>query len=384
MSDVQLIRVSLEDRDLVDRFIRVPWYINREVYPNDKWVPPLMMDRRDYLDPRKNPFFDHADVALWIAWRDGKDVGRIAAVDDTDYQRHHKEHVGYFGMFECVDDEEIAAELMAHATQWLEERGCVRAIGPLDLSMNYQAGTLVEGFEHDPGVNMPYNPPYYPRLMEAVGLAKAKDLYQWGIELANPIPERVVKISDKMRKREGIDIRHFDFENYDRDVSITLDLYNEAWKDNWGFVPLRDKEYRHIAKDLKMVLRPELGLIAEVEGEPVAFMLSIIDVNPVLKKVNGKLFPTGALKLAWHVMIKKDLKRGRLILLGIREKYRRRGVDSMLFVETFRNAEKLGLSGGQIGWTLEDNELVNRAIQNFGCERKFVYRIYEKALAADA
>jgi hypothetical protein len=155
---------------------------------------------------------------------------------------------------------------------------------------------------------------------------------------------------------------------------------NEAWKDNWGFVPLRREEYHHIAKDLKLVLKPELGIIAEVKGEPVAFALTVLDVNEVLRKVDGRLFPFGALRLAWDVMIAKKQKRGRLLLLGLRERYRRRGLDSLLMLDTFRNSKAVGLTGGQIGWTLEDNVLVNRAIENFGCERKFTYRIYERSL----
>jgi GNAT superfamily N-acetyltransferase len=380
MSNVQLIRVSLEDRALVDRFIRVPWYVNREVYPNDKWVPPLMMDRRDYLDEHKNPFFDHAEAAFWVAHRDGKDIGRIAAVEDADYALRHGERVGYFGMFECADDEDVARELLERAEEWLRERGCVSVRGPMDLSMNYTCGILVEGFEHKPGVSMPWNPPFYARIVEAAGFEKAKDLYQWGIELSDPIPERVVRISEKIQKREGIEIRQFDFDNWDRDVAITLELLNDAWKENWGFVPMREKEYRHFAKDLKMVLRPELGLIAEVDGEPIAFAATIVDVNPVLRKIDGKLFPFGAIRLGWEVMVKKSIDRGRLVLLGIKERYRRRGIDSLLFVKTFQNSAKIGLTGGQIGWTLEDNVLVNRAIEAFGCKRKFVYRIYEKSL----
>jgi hypothetical protein len=380
MTDIQLIRVDLHDRAMVDRFIRVAWYVNREVYPNDKWVPPLMMDRRDYLNDKKNPFFDHAQVALWVANVNGKDVGRVAAVEDDDYAKHHGERVGYFGMFECADDDDAAKGLLDRACAWLTKRGCIRAVGPMDLSMSYTCGLLVKGYELKPGMNMPWNPPYYQDLIESAGFEKAKDLFQWTIELSNPIPERVRRVAEKMKKREGITIRKFDFSRWDSEVGTTLRLFNEAWKDNWGFVPMREKEYRHLAKDLKMVLHPELGLFAEVNGEPVGFALTVVDINHALRKVNGKLFPTGMLRLAYEVMLKKKFTRGRLVLLGIKDGYRRRGVDSMLFVETFEASRRIGLSGGQVGWTLEDNVLVNRALENFGCDPAFTYRIYAREL----
>jgi GNAT superfamily N-acetyltransferase len=381
MTGFQLIRVSLDDRRLVDRFIRVPWWVNRVVHPNDRWVPPLLMDRRDYLDPHRNPFFDHAQAAFWLACHGTRDVGRIAAVEDADYAATHGERVGHFGMFECADDEDIARALVDRACSWLAERGCVRATGPMDLSMNYTCGTLIDGFAHRPGINMPWNPAYYRRLMEAAGLVKAKDLFQWSIDLVrNPLPERVVRIADSIRARERIRVRKFDFGNWDAEVGETLRLLNDAWKDNWGFVPMRENEYRHVAKDLKLVLHRDLGLFAEVDGRPVGFALSILDINPVLAKVDGRLFPTGALRLAWEVFVRKSPTIGRLLLLGIEDGYRRRGVDALLMAETFRNAQRAGLEGGQIGWTLEDNVLVNRAIEGFGCEKTFTYRIWERAL----
>jgi GNAT superfamily N-acetyltransferase len=381
MEEVSLIRAAPDDRGLIGRFIRVPWYVHREVYPNNKWVPPLVLERRRYLDPRKNPLFEHASAAFWLANHDGRDIGRIAAIEDEDFARAHHERVGYFGMFECADDEDAAKALVERAAAWLRERGCTRMLGPLDLTMSYMCGTLVEGFGHAPGVNMPWNPPYYVRLMEASGLTKAKDLFQWTIDLSrHPIPDRVVRIAEKIRQRERVSVRKFRFDDWDTDIGHTLRLYNEAWRDNWGFVPLREKEYRHIAKDLKAVLHPDLGLIAEVDGDPVAFALSILDINDLLRRVDGKLFPTGALHLAWELMVRKRFTRGRLILLGIKDGYRRRGLDSLLMVDTFENARRLGLSGGQIGWTLEDNDLVNRAIEGFGCERTFTYRIWERAL----
>jgi GNAT superfamily N-acetyltransferase len=381
MATVEIIDVPLSNRKLVDRFIRVPWYVHREAFPNDHWVPPLWMDRRDYLNPKKNPFFEHAEVGLWIARKGGRDVGRIAAIEDRDWRSFHQDETGYFGMFEAPEDPEVAKALLDRARAWLRRRGLTQMIGPMDFSSNYVCGVLLDAFDRDPGINMPYNPPWYDHLLLGQGLSKAKDLIQWGIDLSNPIPPRVVRVAKKLREREGITVRAMSFDDWDREVDRALEVYNDAWEKNWGFVPVGEKEFRHIAKDLKLVLHPSLPLIAEVDGKPVAFALTIMNVNPTLKKLDGKLFPTGVLRLIWDLEIAKVVDSGRLILLGIREGYRRRGIDSILFLEMAERARALGWWGGEIGWTLEDNDLVNRAISNFGCAPVAHYRIYTDTLA---
>lgn len=377
-----LIEVPLSDRKLVERFIRVPWVVNRLHHPSPHWVPPLLMDRRDYLNEQKNPFWEHAKAAFWIAHRDGQDIGRIAAVRDEDYVKFHGEPTGYYGMFECIDDDDVAAALIAKADAWLKDAGCDRAIGPLELSTNYMSGALIEGFDRDPGVNMPYNPPYYDRLLQAQGLSKGRDLYYWGIDTTQDPPPRIARLAERVKKKSAIEIRHMNMKRWDDEVQTCLDIYNDAWEHNWGFVPVGEKEFHHIAKDLKMVIKEDLGLIAEVDGEPVAFCLSIIDVNPTMKKIDGRLFPTGIFRLLWELMIRpaKYVRGGRLILMGIRAPYRGRGVDVLLMLETFLAAKRHGLDRGEIGWTLEDNMPVNRAIEHMGGERIAVHRVYEKRL----
>jgi hypothetical protein len=381
MAAVEIIEVPLHDRKAIERFIRVPWYIHRELYPNDHWVPPLLMDRREYLDPRKNPFFEHAEAALWIARQGGRDVGRIAAIEDRDYATFHHEQTGYFGMFEAPNDPEVAHALLARARAWLERRKLARMIGPMDFSTNYVCGVLLDAFDRTPGINMPYNPPWYDALLQGQGLRKAKDLIQWGLELSQPIPPRVVRIARKIRTRENVVVRAMSFDEWDVEVGRAMEVYNDAWERNWGFVPVGEKEFRHIAKDLKLVMHPSLPLVAEVDGQPVAFALIIMNINPVLKKLDGKLLPFGLLRLLWDLKVSPKVDSGRLILMGIREGYRRRGIDSILFVEMAERARALGWWGGEIGWTLEDNHLVNRAIANFGGSEVAHYRIYEQELA---
>jgi len=377
---VELIEVPLSDRKLVERFIRVPWYVNREHHPSEQWVPPLLMDRRDYLNPAKNPFFDHVQAAFWIARVDGRDVGRVAAVEDADYIKFHGEKTGYLGMFECPDDHEVAQALVDKARGWLRARGMTGIIGPFELSTNYISGVLVEGFEREPGINMPYNPPYYDRLLTGCGLQKAKDLLHWELDPQKPTPERIVRVAEKMAARSGVKLRKMSFDDWDAEVLRTLEIYNDAWEKNWGFVPLGKKEYLHIAKDLKMVLHPDFALLAEVDGEPAAFVLTIQNVNPVMKKLDGKLFPFGIFRLLWDLKVKKTIKAGRLILLGIKAQYRGQGIDSLLFLATHRAGAQQGWTSGEIGWTLEDNFKVNSAIKSMGGYQVAKYRVYETAL----
>ena len=381
MSDFELIEVPLTDRALVERFIKVPWHIHRDVWPNRQWVPPMLIDRRDFLDPKKNPFFDHAECSFWLATSDGRDVGRIAAVHDQDYQRHRGEPVGYFGMFECPDDSDLARALVRGATDWLRPRGITRVIGPMDLSMNYMFGVLVDAFDTEPSMNMPYNPPYYDQLMDDAGLEKEKDVYQWGIDLRTGLPKRIHRMAQIIKRREGINLRNIDLGDWESEVERTLEIYNEAWEDNWGFVPIGSKEYHHVAKDLKMVMHRSMGIMAEVDGEPVAFAVTIMNINPMLKKIDGKLFPTGLFRLLWDIKVAKRVTSGRLIAMGIKAKYRRRGIETLLSSETFRAAKELGWPGGEIGWTLEDNDLVNRAIEAMNGRKIATYRVYGAELS---
>lgn len=377
---IELVEVPLSDRKLVERFIRVPWYVNREHHPSPHWVPPLLMDRRDYLDPGKNPFFSHVQAAFWLARKDGRDVARVAAVRDEDFVKFHGEQTGYLGMFECPDDPELAQRLVDTAGAWLKGRGCDKMIGPLELSMNYISGALVDGFDRDPGINMPYNPPYYDHLLLGTGLRKARDLLHWGIDPQKPVPERVARLAAKVAARRGITIRDMRFDDWDAEVLRSLEIYNDAWEKNWGFVPVGREEYLHIAKDIKMVIEPGLPIIAEVKGEPVAFVMTLLDVNPVLKKLDGRLFPFGIVRLLWDLKVRKVVKGGRLILLGIKAAYRGQGIDSLLFLATHKAAQQRGWTEGQIGWTLEDNDRVNAAIRSMGGHRIATYRVYEKAL----
>lgn len=380
MPEFDIIPVSQADRKGIARFIKVPWFIHREHAPSDHWVPPLLMDRRDYLNPRKNPMWRHMEGRLWIARQNGRDVGRVAAVIDRAHNDHHGEKTGFIGMFESPNDRAVAQGLFDVAIDWLRGRGMTKAMGPTELNSNYMWGCLLDAYDRDPGINMPYNPPYYPALFEMAGFSKSKDLFQWAFDVRSDVPERIARVADRVKKREKLTLRQLDHDDWDAEVDRCLEIYNDAWEANWGFVPLDRDEWHHIAKDLKMVLNPKLGLMAEVDGVPVAFALSIMNVNPTLKKVDGRLNLRGLYHLLWDIKVTNSIDSGRLVLLGIRRKYRRRGIDVMLMVETHRAGQSLGYVSGELGWTLEDNEMINSPIRMFGAQKCATYRVYERGI----
>ncbi|MBF5040854.1 N-acetyltransferase [Aggregicoccus sp. 17bor-14] len=367
-------------RGAADReaFIRFPYALYRH---DPHWVPPLEMERKDFLDPKKNPWFEFGEVELYLARRGGEVVGRIAAVKDPRYNEYHGTTYGFFGLFDCVNEPGVARGLFDAASSWLKARGFTEVLGPASFSSNYEFGLLVEGFDSSPAILMPYNPGYYPGLLEACGFRKAKDLWAFELSASATPPEKVVRIAEKMRKREGITVRPVRMKELSKEIALIKDIYNAAWERNWGFVPMTDHEFDHLARELKAIVRPDLVLIAEVKGEPVAFSMTLPDANYALKAAGGRLtrygLPIGLAKL---VLASRRIERLRLITLGIKEGYRRRGLDAILYLDTLRTAHRLGYRGGEISWTLEDNHLVNRAIESMGGQRSKTYRIYQRAL----
>jgi hypothetical protein len=358
-----------------------------EVYKNDpNWVPPLLMERNDFLNEKKNPWFEFGKAQLFLARRHGKIVGRISASEDPRYNEFHGVKVGWFGLFECIDDPAVAQALLDAAEKWVSARGLTEMMGPASFSSNADWSTLIEGFERPPVLMTAYNPSYYPRLLEGCGLTKAKDLWAWMIDIQKPLPEKVARIAEKVRQREGIVVRQANLKDWENEVRRIKDIYNSAWEKNWGFVPMTDREFDHLAKDLKQIVIPELSLIAEINHEPVAFAITLPDANIALKATgNGRLTTFGLpIGLARLLIASKKIKSGRLAILGIKAGYRKRGIDSVLFLDTFTNSRKQGWWGGEISWTLEDNDLVNRAIEVFGCKRYKTYRVYRKDTHAPA
>lgn len=370
---------AVEVQPIIDQkgmkaFIRLPWTI----YHGDPyWVPPLIRDEKALFNPQRNPFFDHAEGTFFLARRGGKPVGRIAAFVNHLHNEHHHDRTGFFGFFETVLDAEIAQCLFDACGAWLRARGMEIMRGPMNFSVNETCGLLIEGFDRSPFIMMPYNPRYYPDLLTQYGFHKAKDLLAFYIRTSTPIPDKVQHIAEMVPQKAGCTLRTLNMKDFAAEVERIKVIYNEAWADNWGAVPMTDREFDHLAKQLKTIVDPELVLIAEIKGEPAAFAMAIPDVNQSLKRINGRLDPISLIKLLWF---SRKIREARLITLGVRKGYRHRGMDAALYLKILLNGRRLGYIGGELSWTLEDNVRINRAIEAMGGRIYKKYRIYDIAL----
>lgn len=359
-------------------FLRLP----ERLYADDpNWVCPLRIERRDFFNPKKNPFFDEADVQLFLAYRDERIVGRISAHLYPAHNRVHNETVGFFGFFDCENDYTIAEALLQAAAAWIRARGMTTMRGPANFTTNHEVGTLVEGFDRPPVVMMTYNPRYYPEFLERFGLAKAMDLYAYETDADNPPPERVARLIGRIRTRTRAQIRPINLSRFQDEVARVKSIYDRAWAPNWGFVPMSDREFAHTAKDMKQIVDPEIVLFADVDDETVGFSLALPDINQALIRLNGKLLPFGLLKLLWMTKVKKSIDGVRIILMGILPEYQKRGIDYLLYHETFEHGVKRGYRRGEMSWILENNEMMNSVLETLGHRRYKTYRIYDKSLS---
>jgi len=367
--------VPAESGKAFRQFVDLPW----EIYRGDPyWVPPLKSDVRSLLS-LKHPFYRHADRGLFLALRDGRPVGRIAAILNRRHNEFHGDRAGFFGFFECRDDDEAAGALLSAAERWTADRGMNTIRGPVNPSTNEDCGLLVWNFLSAPFVMMTYNPPYYMDLLEEHGYRKAKDLFAYWYHVGKKIPSRLEKIVDKVMKREtGLTVRHLDMKHFDEDLQAVRTIYNEAWEKNWGFVPMTDEEIDSMAGKLKPIVVPEIVNLAFVDGDPVGFAMGLPDFNHVLKVLNGRLTPWGAIRA---LGISKGIRSGRCLTLGVREKFRKRGIETPLFAMTWQGGIDLGYRYGEFSWVLEDNKPIHDAVTKvFSASHYKTYRIYEKPL----
>ncbi len=348
---------------------------NRIYRGDPNWVPPLLMDQKNLLDPKRHPFYDHAQMTRLLA-RQGRVVGRICAIDNRAHVDYWQEPVGFFGFFECINDLEVAKRLIDAAAQWLQPRGLNVMRGPMNPSTNETIGTLIEGFDSPPVFMMTYNPPYYPELLEKCGLVKVKDVYAYKVTKED-ISERVVRVGELLRQRIKINVRPINVKNINADIEQVRTIYNSAWSRNWGFVPMTAAEFDHTAKDMKKILDAELAFIAEDDDRPVGFSLALPDLNVALRHINGRLFPFGLLKLLYY---SRQIKNVRVLTMGVIEEYRNRGIDTLFYLETFQRGVKRGYDWAETSWILEDNVPMNRTMAMVGGKIYKRYRIYELAL----
>lgn len=367
------------NKRMLMEFICFPFSLYRD---DPAWVPPFVEERRDFLDPQKNPFFEHARAQLFLARRNGELVGTISAAVDDDYNALHGERVGTWGFFECVDNPEVAAALLAAAEQWARAQGMMTMRGPYSFSSNHECGLLIDGFDDPPMVMMTYNPHYYAALVEGCGYRKAMDLFAYVGDLDERwinAPPKVFHAAEAAMHKQGIRVRKANRRDFEREVQRVKDVYRQAWERNWGFVPLTEHEADHLARSLKPVIDADLVLIAETaEGRPVGMSLTLPDLHQALKwSGGGRMWPFGVLKFLWH---KRKINQIRLVLMGVVAEYRGRGIDAVFYVETARVARAKGYKRIEGSWILETNTMMNRIIERLGGRRYKTYRIYEKAL----
>jgi len=357
------------------KFLQFPY----DLYQKEpQWIPPLYLDRKKTINPKKNPWFQHGEAAFFLARRGGQLVGRIGAINNRRYNEENKAQVGWFGFFDCIDDVEVARALMDTVEKWHMARGMRELTGPAQYSSNEEWGSIVEGFDTPPIFLSPFNLPYQPKHLEALGFQKAKDLIMWGMDIIKPLPEKVMRLAEQIRTRQSIVVRPINMKRLAEETVKIRDIYNSAWEKNWGFVSMAEAEFEALVADLKKVAIPELTLFAEVNGEAAGFSIALPDMNQAFKNLKGgRLFPLGIFRF---LADRKKINRGRLFIMGIKPEYRRRGLDAVLMADTFLNGRKLGWTGGEVGWTLEDNDAINRLIGLFGSKPVKRYRVFTKAL----
>jgi hypothetical protein len=373
---IRPVATKAERRD----FVNFAW----QVYKDDPaWVPPLKDEVHGLLDPTRNPWFEHGRAALWVALRDGATVGRISAQVDQLVQEHMEAGLGQWGMFEALDGE-AAAALIATAEEWLRGQGMTAALGPISISIWDEPGLLIEGFDQPPMAMMGHHRPAYREWIEAAGYEKAKDLLTYDLDIAKDQPELIKRMVAATERNPRIRIRNVDKSQFARDSAIILNLLNDAWSDNWGFVPLTDAEIAYAGKKLKPIIFEDLVRIAELDGEPVAFMLTIPDINEMIADLNGELFPFGFAKLLWRLR-KPKVKRIRVPLMGVTKRLhgtRLAGQIAYTLIEYIRRAcvDHYGVKQGEFGWVLEDNQGMMSIAELPGATINHRYRVYRKAL----
>lgn len=362
------------------RFARFSW----AVYGDDpNWVPPIKFERKWVISAKKNPLFHCGEGDFFIARKDGEISGTIAVFINDTFNRVQRERTASFGYFEVIDDPEIASALFSTASSWARDRGMNVLRGPADIIANQKCGLLVDGFEIPPAVYMNYNPPYYVGLFENAGLTKTVDLYSYDISAAglndedNPGFARIKRASEIVGKKYNVNIRNIRLSKFREEVDYVKEVYNTAWAQNWGFTPLADREFDHLVKALRLVLIPDLCLFAEIDGEVAGFLLAVPDVNPVIKKLNGRLFPFGLLRI---LIAKSRVKRMRVLALGVTDEFRGSGVEAALIERVAERGAARGYESAELSWVAEGQKNIINLLEGIGAKPIKTYRMYETEL----
>ncbi len=366
---------TIKTKKEIKSFVKFAW----EIYKgNSFWVPPLIFDKMRILDRENHPFYKHASAEFFIAEKDGKMVGRIAAIKNDLHNKVHEDKAGFFGFFECINDQIVANKLFDAAKDWLKKNGCNEMLGPANPSSNEEYGMLIEGFDDEPRILMPYNPIYYLDLCNNYGFIKAKDLYAYNLQNSKVVSsEKLKRVAEIAQKRSGLKIYAMDIKEFKKELDKVKFVYNKAWEKNWGFVPMTEEEIDAMAKDLKPLIEPSLVLFGEIDNKLVGFALVMLDYNQIFKSFNGKLLPFNFLKLFTQ---KKKITWSRVLTLGVIPEYQKRGLDAVFYWEIVNRAANVGILQGEASWILEDNDMMNRGAQVMNGEIYKKYRIYQKSI----
>jgi GNAT superfamily N-acetyltransferase len=368
----------VQGRRELTRFIKLPFRLHQ----GTPWVPPLIYERRQFLNKQKNPYFEHAEAEYFLAWRDGQPVGRITAQVDGRWDEFQGGSDGQFGFLEAEDDPEVFEALLGVAENWAHERGRERLIGPMDFTTNDECGLLVEGYERHPMILEPWHPPYYRERLEALGYGKTMDLLMWWLELGglkqgDRFHDAIHAVAEKVESEHGITVRNMRRADLEAEIGRFMEVYNSAWEKNWGFVPITEDEVRFQAQNLKQLLDERWTFIAERDGETLGAALTLPDFNQVARKMNGRLLPIGWLRF---LLGRRKIDRVRVFALGVKPEYQHTGIAAKFYVEHVETAKVTPQKAGDQGWILETNEPMNRAMEGMGGEIVKRYRLYEKAV----
>lgn len=378
MSNTEVVINKVKNEAEKDKFIKFPW----KIYKGDEnWVPPLLFDVKKNLDTKRNPFYKHSEIELFLAYRNGEICGRIAAITNEHHNKFHNDKAGFFGFFESVNDPSVSNELFKAAEGFLKSKGKDTMRGPVNPSTNDEVGLLIKGYDKPPVILMTYNPQYYTALTENYGFTKAKDIYAYLVNESVSKDEKIMgklrRVSDIVQKKEKIKIRTMDLSDFKNELKRVKEVYNNAWSYNWGFVPMTDEEFDFLSESLKPIVDKDLVYFAEVNSKPVAFSLAIPDMNIVFKKINGRIFPFGIIKI---LLGRKKIHRIRLITLGVIPEYQKKGIEAIFIKNTIENGMSKGYNQAEISWILEDNIPMVQTAKNLGADQYKTYRIYDKTI----
>jgi ribosomal protein S18 acetylase RimI-like enzyme len=360
------------------QFIKLPF----RLHAGTPWVPPLTMERRQFLSRSKNPYFKHADAELFLAWREGRPVGRITAQVDRRWDQYQGGSDGQFGFIDGEDDQEVFEALLGTAEGWVRDRGRERLIGPMDFTTNDECGLLIEGFDEAPMILEPWHPPYYQQRLESLGYAKLIDLLMWFLEMGRlkkglEFHPAIHEAAQKVETEHGVTVRNMRRKDLESEITKFMEVYNAAWSDNFGFVPITEEEVAFQAKNLKPILDERWAFMAERDGEILGAALTLPDINQVLAKMNGRLLPLGWLRF---LLDRRKVDQVRVFALGVKPEHQHLGIAASFYVKHLEATDPDGIMSGEQGWILETNEPMNRAMEGMGGKVVKKYRLYEKAL----